>query len=160
MRCRRAKPMNNPTPSSTPPASVIVAEATQPLDKIDEVLRESFAKDIVDQAARLDDLAKQLITLEIAVPGAYAAILKLASGEAATLSNPWLSVAAFIAWFAALGLTLLALIPLRRQVDPDSLTDIQNYFTDSAARKLRCVIPASVLTLLGIGLAVLATYIK
>ena len=65
---------------------VITAEAEQPLDKIDEALRESFAKDIAEQASRLDELAKQLITLDIAIPGLYAAILKLVSGETATVA--------------------------------------------------------------------------
>jgi len=158
MRCRRAKPMNNPTPSSTPPASVIVAEATQPLDKIDEVLRESFAKDIAEQASRLDELAKQLITLQIAIPSIYAALLKLVSGEKATLSNVPLTVAAFALWLVALSLTLGSLVPIRRDVDTDSLTSIQNYFTQSARRKLCFLIPAGLLTFAGIALAVWATF--
>ena len=148
-----------PSPVSTPVNPVVLqAEDVRPLNKIDDTLRESFAKDIADQAARLDELAKVLITLEIAIPGLYAALLKLVSGDKATLPNtPW-TLVTFALWLLALGLTLFSLIPIKRRVDIDSLTDIEAYFTHSAERKLRCLIPASLLAFLGVVAAVLALY--
>jgi hypothetical protein len=50
------------------------------LSAVDESLLDSFAKDVAAQATRFDELAKQLISLELAIPGVYAAILKLLSG--------------------------------------------------------------------------------
>lgn len=41
----------------------------------------AFHEDIARQSERMDDLAKQLITLELAIPGLYAVVLKLVSGE-------------------------------------------------------------------------------
>ena len=150
--------MSNFTPQSTSQPLEIAAESAQPLNKFDEVLRENFAKDFAEQSARLDDLAKQLITLEIAIPGIYAAILKLVSGDKATTRDATLTIVAFAIWLLALALSLTSLIPLRRQVDLDNLTDIQNYFGESARRKRSFLIPASVLTFLGIFIAALVIF--
>ncbi|MCH9699753.1 MAG: hypothetical protein K0U68_16780 [Gammaproteobacteria bacterium] len=145
--------------NQTPPHE-IEAQAAIPLSKVDETLMESFAKDVAAQATRLDDLAKQLITLEIAVPGIYAAILKLVSGEKATLDNPLILLFAFIAWLLALGWTLASLLPQRYEIDMDSFTEIQHYFSDSARRKLRLLSLACMSSFFGICLAVLSMFIK
>ncbi len=145
--------------NQTPPHE-IEAQAATSLSKVDETLMESFAKDVAAQATRLDDLAKQLITLEIAVPGIYAAILKLVSGEKATLDNPQILLFAFIAWLLALGLTLASLLPQRYEIDMDSFTDIQHYFSSSARRKLWLLSLACMSSFFGICLAVLSMFIS
>ncbi len=152
--------MPDPTPAPTPvptPPGEITAQAA-PLGKVDEILLESFARDVAAQANRLDDLARQLITLTIAIPGLYAALLKLASGDKATLDNPLLLLSAFTAWLLALGLSLASLLPQRFDIDPDSLSEIQRYFSDSARHKLTLLGFACFSSLFGIGLAILAIF--
>lgn len=152
--------MSNPTPNPTPKPIVIDADATYPLDDIDKTLRESFAKDIAEQCNRLDELAKQLITAQLAIPGIFAAILKLVSGDAATVSVVWQVPVAYIVWLTGMGLTWFSLFPKKHVTDRDSLTEIENYFTNSAKRKYWCLVPASALTFGGIMLAVWSIYIK
>jgi hypothetical protein len=72
------------------------------------------------QVDRLDALAQQLLTLELAIPGLYATVLKLVAGREATLGGPWL-VATFLLWFIALVTTLLTLFPRTYRVNPDRL---------------------------------------
>lgn len=114
---------------------LVEAEATAPLSKMDETLLVKFAEDVAAQATRLDDLAKQLITLCIGIPGIYAAVLKLTAGETALMPRTDLTILAFLAWLIALGFSIIALLPGRQEVDPDSLTEIRNYFSNSAGRK-------------------------
>jgi hypothetical protein len=85
------------TNQTTQQQQEIEAFASAPLSKADEILLECFVKDVAEQATRLDDLAKQLITLEIAIPGLYAAALKLVSGDQATLAQPLLLLFALTA---------------------------------------------------------------
>ena len=127
----------------------------RPLDKFDETLREGFAKALTEQASRLDELAKQLIALELAIPGLYAAVLKLVSGDAAKLQHTGLIFFAFGCWLTALGLTFGSLLPGKYQVDIASLTDLHRFFKQSATRKLRLLIPAGLLCFLGICLVVI-----
>ncbi len=141
----------------TPP--VEISSQAAPLGKVDETLLESFAKDVAAQVNRLDDLAKQLITLDIAIPGLYAALLKLASGDKATLDNPLLLLLAFTAWLLALGLSLASLLPQRHEIDQDSLSEIQRYFSNSARRKLILLAIACFSSFFGICLAVLGIFI-
>ena len=150
--------MENPPKKALSKARIIDGEAEVPLDTIDATLREGFAKDILEQPTRLDALARQLVTLQIAIPGIYAAILKLVSGDTATLGNSNWALAAFIAWFLALILAWISLLPIKREIDPDSLTSIQNYFTASTIRKIRLLAIASILALLGIGLSICSIY--
>lgn len=51
--------------------------ATRPLDSSKKVLRAKFAESFAGQSEQMDSLARQLITLELAVPGIYSAALKL-----------------------------------------------------------------------------------
>jgi hypothetical protein len=76
--------------------------ATRPPNKGEELLREKFAASIAGQSELMDKLGRQLITLELAIPGLYATVLKLVQGEDATLPvNNWL-YATFLFWFVAL----------------------------------------------------------
>jgi hypothetical protein len=134
----------------------------------ERVLREKFAEDMAGQSAELSKLAQQLITLELGIPGLYAAALKLTQGEVATLAvDGWL-VGAFVCWFVALGLTLWSLIPQRWRVDPtrlksdpggagDSLS-LEDYFRESAAFKRRRLVGATVIFFAGIVAAAVAIF--
>lgn len=133
---------------------LVEAEATASLSKMDETLLVKFAEDVAAQAARLDDLAKQLITLSIAIPGIYAAVLKLTAGETAVMLRTDVTILAFMAWLLALGFSVTALLPGRQEVDPDSLTEIRNYFSSSAGRKYLFLCCACFCNFAGIVLAV------
>lgn len=136
----------------------IQAEAIAPLSKTDETLLECFAKDVAAQATRLDELAKQLITLGIAIPGIYAAILQLISTNKVITDNVQLLFLAFFCWLASLGLCLTSLLPVKYTIDPDSLTEIQHYFSSSARRKLFLLILACIFSMGGIYLAVVSIF--
>ncbi len=142
----------------TPPPE-IEAETVTPLGKVDETLLECFAKDVAAQTARLDELAKQLIILGIAIPGIYAAALKLASGDKAPLDNPKLLLLTFVCWLFALGLSLASLLPVRHEVDQDSLSDIRQYFSSSARRKFYLLSFACFSSFMGISIAILSIFI-
>ncbi|GAB6043019.1 hypothetical protein [Endothiovibrio diazotrophicus] len=133
-------------------------------------LQALFDEEVVKQNDRLDDLARQLITLELAIPGVYAAALKLVAGRAASIGAPWPVIAAFTLWFIALGGTLAALFPLRRRVDPnlirrrDSVWEeeplaIEEFYQRSASRKRGWLLFSTLSFMLGVlaaGFAVLA----
>ncbi len=150
-------PANQDSPADNDPP-VYQAEG-MPLSKVDEKLLECFASDVAAQANRMDDLAKQLITLNIAVPGVYAAVLKLLSGGDQAIGNVTSIGVSFVLWLLALGLSLACLLPQKREVDPDDLLAIQRYFSDSASAKLKYLVWACISSFFGIVLAVLSIFI-
>jgi hypothetical protein len=94
---------------------------TTPVKPGSKLLQEKSAESVAGQSELMDKLARQLITLELAIPGIYAAVLKLVQGKDATLPvNNWL-IFPFACWFLALLLTLISLIPRRWEVDPTML---------------------------------------
>jgi hypothetical protein len=96
------------------PITTTVAEAA------DTALVEACHAERARQADRLDDLAKELFKLELAIPGLYAAALRLLEGKAQGLPavTVWL---AFAFWLTALGLTLWGLFPRRWRVQCDAV---------------------------------------
>jgi len=89
---------------------------TRPPPPAEELLRLEFDEEIINQAQRLNDIAKLLITVELAMLGLYAIALKLIEGDKASLTvTPPVYTTFF--WFAALALTLMALLPKSYQVD-------------------------------------------
>jgi hypothetical protein len=133
---------------------------TRPVNSAEKVLREKFAESFAGQAEQMDKLGQQLITLELAIPGLYATVLKLTEGETATLSVDGWFIFTFGFWLAALTLTLIALVPRNWHVDPTILkpdpsgktktVDLETFFRKSAQYKRRLLIPAIVLFWLGI----------
>lgn len=126
----------------------------------ENMLLEKFAESIAGQSDLMDKLGQQLITLELAIPGLYATVLKLTQGDKATLTvDGWLYFT-FGCWFAALTLTLTSLIPRNWQVDPTILKPdptgktkelgLEEFFYKSARYKRRLLIPACLLFWLGI----------
>ncbi|MBU0656138.1 MAG: hypothetical protein KJ914_13540 [Gammaproteobacteria bacterium] len=145
--------MNEPTP--THPITV----DTSAVSKYDESLLDSFSKDVAGQATRLDDLARQLITLNIAIPGLYATVLKFISGDKATLQEPLMLLIIFGAWLLALGFAFTSLYPEPYSVDPDSPSDIEQYFHHSARRKLKWLAAAGLFSFFGICFAVFSLFV-
>ena len=50
---------------------------TQPAAPEDSDLIQEFGREIIKQSERLDDVAKELFKLELAIPGIYSAALRL-----------------------------------------------------------------------------------
>lgn len=139
-----------------PIATLPLAEA-----KSEERLLALFDEEIVKQNDRLDELARRLITLELAIPGIYAAALKLAEGGDTALGTPWLLIAAFILWFIALGGALTALFPVDWEVNPNIIRRrdstfnkppyaIEEFYRRSASRKWGWNLFSALLFMLGV----------
>lgn len=142
--------------SSTPYHATLKAA---PVTRYDKTLLDSFAKDVAAQSTRLDDLARQLITLNIAIPGLYATVLKFIHGEAFKVQEPIMLLITFGAWMLALGFAFTSLYPEHYQVDPDSPSDIETFFYHSARRKLRWLMAAGFFSFFGICFAVFSLFV-
>lgn len=124
---------------------------TRPPSPTDQHLRQKWAESVAEQSGLMDKLAQQLLTVELAVPGLYAAVLKLTQGGDETVDvDKWL-YATFGLWTAALFLTLIPMIPrswnVNRRVvrgstgEKDALS-IEQFFRRSARYKRRFLIGA------------------
>ncbi|WP_339135024.1 MAG: hypothetical protein WGN25_16865 [Candidatus Electrothrix sp. GW3-4] len=139
-----------------------------PVTPVEEVLVSKYAEDLAGQSERLDRMAERLITLELAIPGLFATVLKLVAGAKAMAPMNIFLTAAFFCWLAALVLTLLALLPRSWQVDErimekDSFAHeaplgIRDYFQKTARHKRRLILPSALLLFIGICSAVLSIY--
>ncbi|HID52784.1 MAG TPA: hypothetical protein EYP41_12205 [Anaerolineae bacterium] len=91
---------------------------TQPVSDSTKLLRDKFYEQYANQSEQMDTLARRLISIELAIPGLYATVLKLTQGDKATVTvDGWLYFT-FGCWFLALAFTLAALFPRSWQVDP------------------------------------------
>ncbi len=141
---------------------------TQAIPKSDSQLQDGLIKEVIEQPTRMDELAKQLITLELAVPGAYVTALKLIHGEDTKLGgiDPvlWFT---FGCWLVALLLTLFSLLPRKWEVDrklfrrtrpaaKGEALSIEEFFTRTASYKRWLLIYACILFFFGILAAALS----
>ncbi len=133
---------------------------TIPVSEEDKLLRAKYYESVAAQSDLMDKLSEHLLTLELAIPGLYATVLKLVGGDGAkVIVNPAFYIT-LVLWLVALGLTLLALIPRKWKVNPDILKQdakklakelgIQDFFEQSAAYKRRLLIASSLLFFAGI----------
>jgi hypothetical protein len=60
--------------------------------KSDEELEKGFVTAIIEQPKLLDELAKQLVTLGLAIPGLYATVLKFIGGDDAVAKSSGLII--------------------------------------------------------------------
>ncbi len=136
----------------------------------DEFLVAAFREETVRQVQRLDDTAREMLKLELGVPGLYAAALTLAAGKDAVLCPSCLFVV-FLCWLVAAVLTFLALFPRRynvledcpRRLTPrknkkDPLT-IEEFYRKSAKCKHRLLSVGGALFFLGTILAVVSLFL-
>ena len=139
--------------------------AVRPMSENEKLLQAKFYEAIVAQSELLDKWSERLLTLELAVPSLYAAVLKLAAGEDAIVTVNAAFYVTFGCWLAALALTLVALFPKRWRVDPTVLKQdpgrmaqdglgIEDFFEKSAQYKRGLLIAASVLFFAGVFSAV------
>jgi hypothetical protein len=137
---------------------------TSPLSDGEKKLREKFYESFAGQSDVMDKLAGQLLTLELGIPGLYAAAVKMFGGDKATVQVDVSLVLTFLCWIGALGLTLWALFPQKWKVDtsiinqdPDKMAEgigIEDFFTLSADSKRKRIAWSSVLFFAGIFFAV------
>lgn len=142
--------------------------STRPVSSNETILRDKFAESMVSQSELMDKLGQQLLTLELAIPGLYATVLKLIQGEDATLVRNWWLYSAFGCWFLALVLTLASLVPRRWRVDPTILKQdpvaqnaplgLEDFFFKSAQFKRWLLIPAALFFWIGILCAALLVF--
>jgi hypothetical protein len=138
---------------------------TRPPDTYEKKIREKYAESFANQSDLMDKLAQQLLTLELAIPGLYATVLKLIRGDQATVPVNNMLYVTFALWIAALGLTLMALMPREWKVDPQIMErdpksttgelGIKDFFAKSARYKRNLLIVATLLFFSGITLAAL-----
>ena len=131
----------------------------------EEKIRERYVESFANQSDLMDKLAQQLLTLELAIPGLYATVLKLIRGDQATVPINNSLYITFGLWVVALGLTVMALIPREwtvnpniLQKDPNSTTGelgLKDFFVESARYKRIRLIIATILFFLGIAIAAL-----
>ena len=134
----------------------------RPPDK-HKILKDKFAESIAAQSELMDKLGQQLLTLELAIPGLYATVLKLTSGDKATVSpGPWL-YATFGCWFVALFFTLASLTPRKWRVDENIMKQdpfyetkamgVEDFFNRAASYKRWLLITASLFFFSGVSIA-------
>ncbi len=134
---------------------------TQPLSDGDKLMLEKFAAEIPAQSERLDALARQMIVVELAIPGLFATVLKLVNGKEATITLSPTLYFTFGCWLLALLLSLASLFPKKYLVDQTRLKDdgkresglpysIEGYFQASASYKWRLLFVACLLFIAGV----------
>ena len=136
---------------------------TRPPDSYEEKIKEKYAESFANQSDLMDKLAQQLLALELAIPGLYATVLKLISGDKATVPVNNMLYVTFGLWVVALGLTLMALMPREWKVNPDIMLQdpksttgelgIKDFFAKSARYKRNLLIVATILFFFGIAFA-------
>ena len=133
---------------------------TRPPTSGEITLRNRFNESLADQDTLMGKVAGQLLTVELAIPGLYATVLKFTRGEEATIQlNPAFYVT-YGCWLLALALTLVALIPKDWKVDPTILKQdparyeqglgLEDFFRQAAQYKRRLLIASSLLFFAGI----------
>ncbi len=133
-----------------------VTYKTKPLTPIEQKLQEKFAEEVANQATLMDSMGKQLLSLELAMVGIYATVLKLISGKSATLETGWSVGIAFLFWFMSVVATVLAIFPEEYKVDSSKMDEIKAYFHKSARKKAKMLIVSIALFFTGIGVAVVS----
>jgi hypothetical protein len=138
---------------------------TRPPDTYEEKIKEKYAESFANQSDLMDKLAQQLLALELAIPGLYATVLKLISGDKATVPVNNMLYVTFGLWVVALGLTLMALMPREWKVNPEIMLQdpksttgelgIKDFFAKSARYKRNLLIVATILFFFGIACAAL-----
>ncbi len=108
---------------------------TMPLTTVDKALMEAFAQDLVSQASRLDELAKNLITLGLAIPGLFVTFVKPIPKPHSDSPLNLFAIGALVLWFLGFALVLWSLFPKKYEIDPTNLSQLREYFFETAKYK-------------------------
>ena len=104
--------------------------STRPLSEDEKILRKKFFEQIAGQSDLMDKLSGHLLTLELAIPGLFATVVKLIRGDKATVTINAALYITFLCWLLALLLTLVALTPKKWQVDITVLKQDPHKFSE------------------------------
>ena len=158
-----------PPPDEPPDAAAdSFVYASRPPTAGESLLREKFYERYADQSRLMDELARQMITVELAVPGLYASVLALLRGDKATLPAGPLLWLAFGGWGLALLLTFLAVFPRNYPVDTTLLEadpaaggplGIVDYFRRPARYKWRLLAAAAAAFWVGLAAGVWVLFV-
>jgi len=102
----------------------------------------------------MDSMGRQLLSLELAMVGIYATVLKLISGDGAVMQGSVAIGISFFLWFMAVVATVLAIFPEKYEIDITKMDEIKGYFHKSAKRKATMLIGSVFLFFAGVGVSV------
>ncbi|HHJ13231.1 MAG TPA: hypothetical protein ENJ79_02485 [Gammaproteobacteria bacterium] len=107
----------------------------RPPRKEEAFIREKYDESFSAQGELMDNVAKQLLTLELAIPGLYATALKLVSGKDGGVPVSGHLSWAFYAWLFSLVCVVIAITPRPYTVDLEDYASIRDFFARSARWK-------------------------
>lgn len=138
---------------------------TRPLSPETVFLREQYYAAKTGQSDLMDGWARDLLKLELAIPGLYATVLKLVEGSEARAPASPLLFGVFGCWGAALLITVVALVPRGWRVDESKVKahpageqeplSLEGFFSKTAEYKRRLLVIATFLFFAGLFLAAL-----
>lgn len=133
--------------------------STRKMNEEERTLQQKFAEAVSAQSDLMDKMSEHLLTLELAIPGIYATVLKLVNGDDAEVKLNFWFYLTFIFWGCALICIILALIPKKYIVDPNlfkqdptsqsKILGIEDFFYRSAKYKLGWIIASTLLFFIG-----------
>lgn len=116
-------------------------------------IHEKHLESISRQPILMEEVAKQLLTLELAIPGIYATVLKLTSGDKDKLTLTDNLYFVFSFWLVSLICILIALLPRAYRIDQNDITEQRNSFFKAALNKYIWILASIITFVLGIGFA-------
>lgn len=115
--------------------------STRPPREEEHFMQERLTEAIADQSKLMDELAKQLLLVELAIPGLYAAVLKLVSGTESVANLPNILIYAFICWGLSVICTVASLLPRSyRNISRNNPQSIEDFFNKAAEYKRTCLL--------------------
>ena len=111
----------------------------QPPNNDDTFLKEKHLESISKQPELMDGIAKQLLTLELAIPGLYISAIRV-SDKLGKINPTCALYLAFSCWLLSLIFIIVALVPRAYTINPDDHTLIRDSFYKTARYKLNWII--------------------
>lgn len=105
----------------------------------DTFLKEKHLESISKQPELMDSIAKQMLTLELAIPGLYVSAIRV-SDKLGKINPTCALYLAFASWLLSLVFIIVALVPRAYSVNPDDHTAIRDSFYKTARYKLNWII--------------------
>ena len=130
----------------------------RPPNPAEKKMYEAYVEDITKQGERMDETLREILKLELAIPGLYMAALRLVAGDIHVLSTSL----AFGFWALALVFTLAGIYPRKWKVmdgvvkshgESEELT-IPDYFNTVSRQKHQFLTAATAIFFVGMACAV------
>lgn len=147
--------MNDKTDNAATEGPIKQPIKGQPLDAEDNLILEKHIESISRQPILMEDLAKQLLTLELAIPGIYISVIKLISGDNSgdkskfILSSELYYVFSF--WLVSVICIIIALLPRPYKIkNSNDLTEIRQSFYQAARYKYLWILASLATFIIGL----------